>query len=123
MADIPGLIEGAAAGVGLGHDFLRHISRAGILVHLVEPEPADGTDPLENYQVIRHELEQYSVDLAQRPEIVVVSKAELPCASDVQQQLCEQTESDVLLISSVTGAGLDKLIYRIAAQLNSSERK
>ena len=60
MADIPGLIEGAHSGAGLGHEFLRHIQRAGILVHLVEPEPADGTFPLANYRTIRNELEQHS---------------------------------------------------------------
>ncbi len=120
IADIPGLIEGAASGVGLGHDFLRHISRAGILVHLVEPEPTDGSDPLENYKVIRHELEEYSLDLAQRPEIVVVSKAELPNASQVHEQLAAEIGTEVLLISAVTGSGLDKLIYRIAAALDAA---
>ncbi|MEM8735774.1 MAG: GTPase ObgE [Planctomycetota bacterium] len=114
IADIPGLIEGAAEGVGLGHDFLRHITRAGILVHLVEPEPMDGTDPLENYAVIREELEQYSEELAKRPEIPVVSKAELPGAEEVQARLAEKIGSDVLLISAVTGVGLNKLIHRVA---------
>ena len=78
MADIPGLIEGASQGVGLGHDFLKHIERAGILVHLVEPFPMDQTDPIENYHSIRRELEQYSEQLKDRPEIVVVTKSELP---------------------------------------------
>ena len=78
MADIPGLIEGAHAGAGLGHEFLRHVERTRVLVHLVEPEPVDGTDPIENYRAIRSELEQYGHGLADRPEIVAVSKAELP---------------------------------------------
>src|SRR5213075_2543389 len=69
-ADIPGLIEGAHAGAGLGHEFLRHIERAGILVHLVEPLPADGSDPLANYRAVRHELEEYDPKLGERPEIV-----------------------------------------------------
>src|SRR3990172_10553189 len=72
MADIPGLIEGAHAGAGLGDEFLRHIQRAGILVHLVEPEPFDGTDPLDSYHAIREELEKYDPNLGRRPEIVAV---------------------------------------------------
>lgn len=117
MADIPGLIEGAAEGVGLGHDFLRHITRAGILVHLIEPEPIDGSDPVENYEVIRAELAQYSDDLAARPEIIVVSKAELPAAQDLFQQMTEKYGPNVLLISAVTGAGLNQLINRISSEL------
>jgi len=67
--------------VGLGHEFLRHIERAGILVHLVEPEPTDGTEPLTNYRTIRTELEMHSAELGQRPEIVVVTKATCPAAA------------------------------------------
>ena len=119
MADIPGLIEGAHEGVGLGHEFLRHIERAGILVHLVEPEPTDGSDPLTNYQAIRKELEFYDAKLGERPEILAVSKAELPAASEIQRQLKEFTGHDVLAISAVTGAGLDKLLYAIAHQLDA----
>lgn len=123
LADIPGLIEGASEGVGLGHDFLRHITRAGILVHLVEPLPSDGTDPLENYRVIRRELEQYSDELAARPEITVISKSEIPESREVHEQLTKELGREVLLISAVTGEGLNQLIYRISAQLNAKEEQ
>jgi GTP-binding protein len=135
MADIPGLIEGAAEGAGLGHEFLRHIQRAGILVHLVEPMPADGTDPLENYRAIRAELERYDPGLCCRPEIVVVTKADLSGAEDVRRRLAEviiegeksakvdcppsfnTCTNEVLLCSAVTGQGLNELVGRIAAAL------
>jgi GTPase len=117
LADIPGLIEGAHAGVGLGHEFLRHVERAGILVHLVECSPLDGSDPVENYQAIRRELTEYDPTLSQRPEIVAVTKAELPGAADVQQRLAESLGREVCLISSVTGQGLNKLVQAISQEL------
>jgi GTP-binding protein len=122
MADIPGLIEGAAQGHGLGHDFLRHIMRAGILVHLVEPMPMDQTDPIENYLAIRKELEEYSEELAARPEIIVVTKSELPGSDEVQAKLKETTgRDDVLLVSAVTGSGLNILVSRVADLLASQK--
>jgi GTP-binding protein len=122
MADIPGLIEGAHRGVGLGHEFLRHIERAGILVHLVEPAPLDGSHPLDNYRTIREELRHHSEELHLRPEIVAVTKAELPGAEETRdrlaQQLAEQNDPrDVLLISAVTGQGLNRLTGEIARLL------
>ncbi len=113
MADIPGLIEGASDGAGLGHEFLKHIERAGILVHLVEPDPVDQTDPLENYHLIRKELEQYQANLESRPEIVVVTKSELPGADEVRKTLAEQIDRPVLLISAVTGDGIKQLLSAI----------
>lgn len=110
MADIPGLIEGAHAGAGLGHEFLRHIERTRVLVHLVEPQPMDGSDPIENYRAIRSELDQYGHGLAERPEIVAVSKAELPAAAEVRERLASDIGREVLLFSSVTGEGLDRLL-------------
>src|SRR5262249_13527371 len=118
LADLPGLIEGAHAGVGLGHEFLRHIERAGILVHLVEPTPMDGSDPLENYQVIRRELELYSTDLGQRPEIVVVTKCELSDAGEVREKLATTLEREALAVSAVTGQGLDQLLWSVARKLD-----
>jgi GTP-binding protein len=117
MADIPGLIEGAHAGAGLGHEFLRHIERAGILVHLVEPSPVDGSDPLQNYATIRDEIGQHDEKLASRPEIVVVSKCELPGAAEIRDALAAETGRDVLLISAVTGEGLNRLTQTIASVL------
>jgi GTPase len=117
MADIPGLIEGAHTGAGLGHEFLRHIERTRVIVHLVEPMPADGSDPVENYRKIRRELEEYGHGLAERPEVLAVSKAELPGASEVRDRLAVATGGEVLLFSSVTGQGLDKVLQRAFALL------
>jgi GTP-binding protein len=121
LADLPGLIEGAHAGVGLGHEFLRHVERAGILVHVVEPAPMDGSDPLANYRAIRQELVQYDEALGLRPEIVVVSKCELPGSEAVREALARETGRDVLAVSAATGVGLDRLIHAVAGALDRRE--
>jgi len=118
LADLPGLIEGAHAGVGLGHEFLRHVERAGILVHVVEPVPADGTEPLANYRAIREELVRYDPALGDRPEIVVMSKSELPGAEDARAALAAAIARPVIGISAVTGAGLDALLRAVVAELD-----
>ena len=122
MADIPGLIAGAHEGHGLGHEFLRHVERAGILVHLVEPMPTDGSDPVENYQVIRREIVEFNDQLALREEIVAISKAELPGALDVQSRLAKLLDRTVLLISAVTGMGLDHLTTAIGRSLDKCQQ-
>ena len=122
MADVPGLIEGAHAGAGLGHEFLRHVERAGLLIHLVEPEPLDGSQPAANYRSIRKELEQHDATLAERPEIAVVTKADLPAAEGVREQLARELGRSVLLISAVTGQGLNELVAAIAQALTPSEQ-
>ncbi len=113
MADIPGLIEGASEGVGLGHEFLRHVERTRVLIHLVEPMPMDGTDPVENYFAIRKELRQYDAPLAERPEVIAVTKAELPDAEAIREELASRCDSNVHLISAVTGAGLRELLFAV----------
>ncbi|GDX96349.1 GTPase Obg [Planctomycetia bacterium] len=118
LADLPGLIEGAHAGVGLGHEFLRHVERAGILVHVVEPFPADGTEPLANYLAIRDELVRYDATLGDRPEIVILSKAELPDAAAVREALAAAIGREVLAVSAVTGAGLDALVRAAVRELD-----
>ncbi|MEC9094229.1 MAG: Obg family GTPase CgtA, partial [Planctomycetota bacterium] len=113
VADIPGLIEGASEGIGLGHEFLKHIERAGILVHLVEPAPLDESDPIENYELICKELIQYKAELGQRPEVLVVTKSELPEAEKIAKTLAEKTAKPVLRISAATGDNLDVLTGQI----------
>ncbi|MDR0338129.1 MAG: GTPase ObgE [Planctomycetaceae bacterium] len=122
MADIPGLIEGASRGIGLGHDFLRHIQRAGILIHLIEPTPNDGTTPYENYQIIRKELTEFDPSLGERTEFVVVTKSDIPDAETVQQELTQKLNRPIFLISSATGTGLKTLTEAIYKALNKTER-
>jgi GTP-binding protein len=117
VADIPGLIEGAHQGHGLGHEFLRHVERTGLLVHLVESVPADGSDPVQNYRMIRHELAQYSPALAERPELVVVTKMDLTGADEARDRIARELGRDVLAISAVTGKGIPALIHAIQERL------
>lgn len=124
LADLPGLIEGAARGAGLGHEFLRHVERTRLLIHLVEPFPTDGSDPLANYHIIRRELREYAPALESKPQIVCVSKGELPGAEQVRRRLEESLGEPVLLISAVTGQGLSQLAGQVAeriAQLKQME--
>ncbi len=119
LADLPGLIEGAHQGVGLGHEFLRHVERTRVLVHLVEPLPADGSDPAQNYRIIRRELELHSQALADKPEIVAVSKAELTGSEEARQRLARELGRQVLAISAVTGQGLAQLVRNVVEMLNA----
>src|SRR5207248_11554722 len=122
LADLPGLIEGAHAGVGLGHEFLRHVDRTRILIHLVEPFPTDGADPLENYRAIRRELELYNPELPKRPELVAVSKAELTGSGEVRERLAREMGREVFAISAVTGQGLSQLVGAVVTALQGEPR-
>jgi GTPase len=117
MADLPGLIEGASQGVGLGHEFLRHVERTRILVHLVEPFPSDESDPVQNYAAIRKELSLYSNALQEKPEILCISKAELTGSREIRDRLAAELGQEVLLISSVTGEGLSVLVGQAAQMI------
>jgi GTP-binding protein len=119
LADLPGLIEGASSGVGLGHEFLRHVERTRVLVHLVEPFPTDDADPVQNYRNIRRELELYSPALMEKPEIVVLSKCELTGSEEVRARLERELGKEVLAVSAVTGQGLAKLVSEVARLLRS----
>src|SRR5262245_8297155 len=121
LADLPGLIEGAHDGIGLGDQFLRHVQLARVLVHLVEPLPTDGSDPVHNYRVIRQELELHGRGLTDKPEVVDLSKAELTGSEEVRRRLEKELGREVLAVSSVTGQGLARLVQAVVAQLQRTE--
>ena len=112
IADIPGLIEGASDGAGLGHYFLRHIERVRLIVHVVDVSGSEGRDPYDDYMKIRAELAAYSEKLAETPEIVVASKTDLipDGADEAVEKLRTLTGKEVYPVSSVTFSGLDELL-------------
>ncbi|MGE0066717.1 MAG: GTPase ObgE [Solirubrobacterales bacterium] len=124
IADIPGLIEGAAEGAGLGHEFLAHVERCSMLVHLVDLVPIEG-EPLEAYETVRGELSAHGAGLEQLPELVVLSKRDLLLADEVEAAAAAWSERlgdgvlGVLAVSSATGEGLEELRTRILAELPS----
>jgi GTP-binding protein len=109
MADIPGLIEGAHAGAGLGHEFLKHIERTKLIVHIVDIMPIDGSDPVENYKAIRIELEKHSKALAEKPEIIVANKIDLDPDGTKVENLRANLDKALHPISAVTGQGIKEL--------------
>ncbi len=110
-ADIPGLIEGASEGVGLGHDFLRHVERCRLLLHVVDVSGCEGRDPMDDFEKINAELEQFSPVLAQRPQIVLGNKCDIATDEQVAafEQFVRDKGYDFLPISAATGKGLEKL--------------
>ena len=109
MADIPGLIEGAHKGAGLGHDFLKHIERTTIIVHIIDIAPVDGSDPIDNYNQIRAELSQYSEALAKKTEFIVLNKIDLDPENKIAQTIGKKLNKPTLQISAVTGKGVKEL--------------
>ncbi|MBN2137883.1 MAG: GTPase ObgE [Sedimentisphaerales bacterium] len=109
MADIPGLIEGAHAGAGLGHEFLKHIERTTLIVHILDIMPADGSDPVENYKSIRSELEKHSKALAEKQEIIVANKIDLDPEGKAIKDLTRRLKQTLQPISAVTGEGVKEL--------------
>lgn len=122
LADIPGLIEGAAEGAGLGHEFLAHVERCQVLVHLIEVAPSEG-DPVSNYQTVRNELRDYGAGLDELGEVIALSKVDLLPEDEVGRLLDEWRERvgvdapAIVGISSATGAGLDDLVRAVFAAL------
>lgn len=114
MADIPGLIEGAHGGAGLGHDFLRHIERTRLLMHVVDTAGADGRDPVADYEATNRELELYNPELATRPQLVLANKMDLPQAAEHLPRLEERVRAEgrqLFAISAATGEALRQPLY------------
>ena len=114
VADIPRLIEGAHFGAGLGTDFLRHIERTKILVHLLDLYPMDGSNPADNYRKIRHELESFSPKLAEKQEIIAANKADLAIDDEAIAKLRDDLPGkEIHLISGVSRQGVEDLLDRL----------
>ncbi|MBQ9853718.1 MAG: GTPase ObgE [Bacilli bacterium] len=110
MADLPGLIEGASDGLGLGHKFLKHIERTKIIAHIIDMSSSEGRDPYEDYLVIRKELESFSERLLNKKEIIVANKMDLPDAKENLEKFKKKVDKEIFEISALNNQNLDKLI-------------
>lgn len=124
IADIPGLIEGASDGAGLGHEFLRHIERTRVMIHLVDAASTEGRDPVDDIYKINHELRAYNAELAERPQVIAANKVDVIYAEDEDpvQRLKEEFEPQgikVFPISAVSGQGLKELLYYVRELLDT----
>ncbi|MET3574658.1 GTPase ObgE [Bhargavaea ullalensis] len=122
MADLPGLIEGASEGVGLGHQFLRHIERTRVIVHVIDMSGMEGRDPYDDWVTINEELEQYNLRLTERPQIIVANKMDMPDSEINLAEFKERVPENVKIhpISAVTRQGLAELLYAVADLLDET---
>ncbi|WP_342421286.1 GTPase ObgE [Paenibacillus sp. FSL E2-0178] len=124
MADLPGLIEGASEGVGLGHEFLRHVERTRIIIHVVDMSGSEGRDPFEDWVMINDELRQYNTALIDRPQIVAANKMDMPDSEEnlaaFRERVAElRPDLEIMPISSLTRQGVQELLYRATDVLDS----
>lgn len=120
MADLPGLIQGASEGIGLGHQFLRHVERTKVIVHMIDMSGSEGRDPYEDYQIINEELKAYEHRLEDRPQIVVANKMDIPDAEDnltIFKEQLNDASVRIIPLSTVMHDNIDELLYAIADTL------
>lgn len=120
-ADIPGLIEGASEGAGLGHEFLRHVDRCRMLIHVVDAAGTEDRDPVEDVKIINKELENYSEELAKRPQIIAANKCDMPDENGNIEKLekyCKENGIEMYKISALTGEGVKELLRAVAKRLD-----
>jgi GTP-binding protein len=125
MADIPGIIEGAHDGAGLGHRFLRHVERTRILLHLLDPTRTHDSDPIRDYETLNRELALFDPELAQKPQIVVINKLDLTDVRDLLstvEEYFQEKQIPVFPISAVTGEGIPALLDEIARVIWTDEQ-
>jgi GTPase len=122
MADLPGLIEGAHSGVGLGHQFLRHIERTRVIVHVIDMAATEGRDPYEDYLTINKELKEYNLRLTERPQIIVANKMDMPDAEENLKVFKEKLSEDypIFPISAISSQGLRDLLFAIADKIETT---
>lgn len=114
MADLPGIIEGAHQGAGLGLQFLRHIERCRVIVHMIDMSASDGRDPYSDYLIINQELASYKMNLTKRPQIIVANKMDMPSAKENLKEFKKKVKEPIIEISAYTKKNLDELLYKIA---------
>lgn len=126
IADIPGLIEGASEGVGLGHEFLRHIERTKVIIHIVDAAGTEGRDPIEDIYAINKELEAYNPDIAKRPQVIAANKIDVLYTEEFEESAIDKIKKEfepqgiaVYPISAVSGQGLKELLYHVNEMLES----
>jgi len=126
MADLPGLIEGAHKGAGLGIDFLRHIERTRIIVHILDIMPLDGSEPVDNYKIIRKELLSYSKELGKKKEVIVINKIDLDPEGETLKKIKKKFKGKLFTISAVTGKGVKELcevLYKLVQEEKESSHQ
>ena len=123
IADLPGLIEGASEGAGLGHKFLKHIERTKIIAHVIDMSASEGRDPYEDYQVIRKELEAFSPKLLNKQEIIIVNKMDLPNAKDNLVKFKQKINKKIYEISAINNENLDPLIQGLSELVKNTKEE
>jgi len=123
VADLPGLIEGASLGEGLGDKFLKHIERTRVIAHIIDMSAFEGRDPIEDYRIINKELESFNKKIMDKPQIVIANKMDMDSSLNNLERFKKEIECDVYPISAVTGEGIDKVLIKLADMLDTIEKQ
>ena len=122
LADLPGLIEGASLGHGLGIQFLKHVERTRVIVHIVDMSEYSGRDPFEDYTIINNELKQFNEKILNKPQIVIANKMDMPGSKENLEKFKSKIDVPVYEISAITGEGLDVILLKVADMLDKIEK-